>query len=82
MRLPEDRWRLASTFDGAADRYQRARTEYPVALYERLLDVTQLRPPSRLLEIGCATGKATLPLAQRGFRITALEPGVRSGRAE
>lgn len=75
MRFPEDRERLASTFDVAADRYQRARPEYPVALYERLLDVTQLRPPSRLLEIGCATGKATLPLADRGFRITALEPG-------
>jgi SAM-dependent methyltransferase len=28
-----------------------------------------------LLEIGCATGKATLPLAARGFRITCLELG-------
>lgn len=75
MRQPEDRDRLASTFDDAAHLYQRARPEYPAALYERLLAVTQLRPPSRVLEIGCATGKATLPLAQRGFNITALEPG-------
>lgn len=49
--------------------------EYPLVLYERLVAVTQMRPPSRLLKIGCATGKATLHLAQRGFRITALEPG-------
>ena len=28
------------------------------------------------MEVGCATGKATLPLAQRGFRITCLEPGA------
>ena len=29
-----------------------------------------------VLEVGCATGKATLPLARVGFRITALEPGA------
>jgi SAM-dependent methyltransferase len=27
------------------------------------------------LEVGCATGKATLPLARRGFRITGVETG-------
>jgi SAM-dependent methyltransferase len=72
---PADRERLAATFDDAAALYQRARPEYPPALYERLLEVTGLAPPSRLLEVGCATGKATLPLARLGFRITALEPG-------
>jgi SAM-dependent methyltransferase len=70
-----DRKRLGGTFDRAADLYQRARPEYPQALFERLLDVTQLRRGARLLEVGCATGKATLPLAQRGFRITCIEPG-------
>ncbi len=70
-----DRERLASTFDRAAGLYQRARPEYPVALYDHLLEVTALVSGSSLLEIGCATGKATLPLAQRGYRITCLEPG-------
>ena len=71
-----DRERLAATFDGAAPLYQRARPDYPPALYERLLEVTGLEPPASLLEVGCATGKATLPLARLGFRITALEPGA------
>lgn len=71
-----NRERLAATFDSAAALYQRARPEYPAALYERLLEVTRLRAPAPLLEIGCATGKATLPLARLGFRITALEPGA------
>jgi SAM-dependent methyltransferase len=66
---------LAATFDRAADRYQRARPEYPSALYDHLLAVTGLAPGARLLEVGCATGKATVPLAQRGFRITCIEPG-------
>ncbi len=71
-----DRERLAATFDSAAALYQRARPEYPPALYERLLEVTGIEPPAPLLEVGCATGKATLPLARLGFRITVLEPGA------
>jgi len=70
-----ERERLAATFDRAAALYQRARPEYPDELYDRLLEATGLVPGSRLLEVGCATGKATLPLAQRGFAITCLEPG-------
>ena len=72
----EDRERLAATFDGAARLYQHARPEYPGELYDHLLDVTRLPPGARLLEVGCATGKATLPLARRGFRITCVEPGA------
>lgn len=71
-----NRERLAATFDTAAALYHRARPEYPAALYERLLEVTGLHAPAALLEVGCATGKATLPLARLGFRITALEPGA------
>jgi SAM-dependent methyltransferase len=70
-----ERERLSTTFDQADKLYQRARPDYPPELYERLLDVTRLTPAARLLEIGCATGKATLPLARMGFRITCLEPG-------
>ncbi|HTD48948.1 MAG TPA: methyltransferase domain-containing protein [Acidimicrobiia bacterium] len=70
-----DRELLRRTFDRAADRYQRARPDYPVSLYEHLLAVTELRAGSQLLEIGCATGKATFPLAARGFRITGVEIG-------
>jgi SAM-dependent methyltransferase len=70
-----ERTRLASTFDQSAALYQRARPEYPPELYERLLEVTGLKPGAMALEIGCATGKATRPLAQRGFSITCLEPG-------
>ena len=70
-----DRQRLRQTFDRAADLYQRARPGYPAALIDRLLEVTKLGPGSRVLEVGCATGKATLSLAQRGLGITCVEPG-------
>jgi SAM-dependent methyltransferase len=67
---------LRETFDRASDLYQRVRPDYPADLSDRLLEVTQLRPEARLLEIGCATGKATLPLARLGFRITCIELGA------
>jgi SAM-dependent methyltransferase len=72
----DDRERLAATFEHAAAVYQRVRPDYPRDLYDRLLQVTRLSSGARLLEVGCATGKATLPLAQRGFRITCVEPGA------
>jgi len=75
VRDDADRVRLGATFEEAAALYQRARPEYPIELYERLLTVTGLAAGARLLEVGCATGKATVPLARRGFRITCLEPG-------
>jgi SAM-dependent methyltransferase len=75
MTSDADRELLRQTFDRASDLYQHARPDYPAALYERLVEVTELRAGSRLLEIGCATGKATLPLAARGFRITGVEIG-------
>ena len=71
-----ERERLRATFDSAADRYQRARPEYPAQLYADLASLTGLGPESVLLEVGCATGKATLPLARQGLRITALELGA------
>jgi SAM-dependent methyltransferase len=70
------RTHLRETFDQAADRYHRARPDYPAALFDELIAVTGLQPGDRLLEVGCATGKATLPLAERGFRITCIELGA------
>lgn len=67
---------LRETFDRAAESYHRARPDYPEALFEDLIALAGLRPGDRLLEVGCATGKATLPLARRGFRITCVELGA------
>jgi len=81
MTSDRSRDELGRTFDRAADVYQRARPEYPDELFDDLVAVPNLKPRDRLLEIGCATGKATLPLARRGFRIVALEPGPALAKA-
>jgi SAM-dependent methyltransferase len=76
VRSDAERERLRETFDQAAGIYHRVRPDYPEALYDDLIALAGLAPGDRLLEVGCATGKATLPLARRGFRITCIELGA------
>jgi SAM-dependent methyltransferase len=72
----EERLRLRKTFNQTADTYQRARPEYPAELFDTLIAAAGLAPGDRVLEVGCATGKATVPLASRGFQVTCIELGA------
>jgi len=74
--VPAERQTLRTTFDSAARTYQSARPDYPDELFADLVAVTGLAPSAHLLEVGCGSGKATVPLARRGFRITAVELGA------
>jgi SAM-dependent methyltransferase len=77
----EERKRLRQTFNGVAESYQRVRPDYPAGLFDDLVESAGLAPGYRLLEVGCATGKATLPLARRGFRVTCIELGAQLAAA-
>ncbi|WP_037077376.1 class I SAM-dependent methyltransferase [Pseudonocardia spinosispora] len=68
---------LRDTFDSVAAVYEAVRPDYPEQLFDTLVDAAGLSVGDRLVEIGCATGKATVPLARRGFRITGVEIGPR-----
>jgi SAM-dependent methyltransferase len=74
--MPGDRIQRRATFETAADSYHQSRPDYPDALYQELVSAAGLRPGDRLLEVGCGTGKATIPLARRGFRVTCVELGA------
>jgi SAM-dependent methyltransferase len=67
---------LRWTFDSAADLYDAARPSYPSELFDDLIELAGLEPGDRLLEIGCATGKATRSLLDRGFSIVCVEMGA------
>ncbi|MEN0130406.1 MAG: methyltransferase domain-containing protein [Brevundimonas sp.] len=75
MAPDSEREKLAATFDTAAATYANARPTYPDALFDDLVATTGIRPGAHLLEVGSGPGIATAPLADRGFRITCLEPG-------
>ena len=67
---------LRGTFDSAAELYDAARPSYPDRLFDDLVELAELERGARLLEIGCATGKATRPLLDRGFSIVCVERGA------
>jgi len=71
---------LRETFDSVAATYD-VRPGYPEQLFDDLISIAGLTPGARLLEIGCATGTATLPLLHRGFRMTCVELGPRLAEA-
>jgi len=67
---------LRAVFDEDAERYDRARPRYPDVLLDDLCELAQLDAGSRVIEIGCGTGQATVPLARRGMTIVAVELGA------
>jgi SAM-dependent methyltransferase len=67
--------RLRTTFDEDAGLYDRIRPGYPPQVFTDLAELAGVGPGCRLLEIGAGTGKATLPLARLGCRVTAVELG-------
>lgn len=66
---------LRSGFDWEAQDYQRTRPVCPPQLFGDLIRLAGLKAGDRVIEIGCGTGQATVPLAERGLAVTALELG-------
>ncbi len=66
---------LRTTFNQDAELYERARPRYPEQLFDDLVALCGLQSGADLLEIGCGTGQATVPMAKRGFRIVCVELG-------
>lgn len=62
-------------FNDAAIDYDKYRPSYPDEAITAMVDLSEVGPKSRLLEVGCGTGQATEPLAARGFEIDAVELG-------
>lgn len=76
----DSRERLRATFEEVPELYDRARPVYPDELFDDLVALARLGEQARILEIGCGTGQATLPLARRGFAITCVELGEQLAR--
>jgi SAM-dependent methyltransferase len=68
--------RRPDSFNEVAALYDAARPRYPDTILDDLVALTGIQPGDRVLEIGCGTGQITVPLADRGLCITALEPGA------
>lgn len=71
-----DREHLRTIFDEDALLYDQARPGYPEALFDDIVAFSGIEPDGQVLEIGCGTGQATLPMARRGYHIVGIELGA------
>jgi len=62
-------------YKGIAGIYEEIRPSYPERLIDDVIRKTNLKLDDNILEIGAGTGKATIQLAERGFKIDAIEIG-------
>ena len=69
--------RQRESFNAIAEDYDAARPGYPDALVDDVVALSNLPDDGFILEVGCGTAQATLPFAQRGSRVTALDLGAR-----
>lgn len=67
---------LKTTFNTAATLYEEVRPGYPEKLIQDVVDLSGLDDHSRILEIGCGTGKATQSFAERGYELVCLDIGA------
>ena len=63
-------------FDEDEELYDEMRPVYPEALIKDVLQLSEISQRGRILEIGCGTGQATIPFAQRGFSMLYLDVGA------
>ena len=67
---------LKTTFNTDAALYEEVRPEYPEKLVQDVIDLSGIDDHSRILEIGCGTGKATRSFAERGYELVCLDIGA------
>lgn len=65
----------ARSFDAWGPDYDRFRPGYPDELFDEIARRLELPPRPLVVDLGAGTGLATLAMARRGWRVTAVEPG-------
>jgi len=63
-------------FNEIAALYDKARPDYPDALFADICAAAQVAPGDPMLDVGCGSGQATMGFVRCGLAVTALDPGA------
>lgn len=66
-------------YSPVADAYNQVRPRYPQEIIQRAVEIAQLKPESKILELGCGPGNATVAFAKLGFLMVCIEPSHAAG---
>ena len=72
--MPDPELRL--TFNSVASLYDEVRPGYPDELIEDVITLSGISSDGKILEVGCGTGQATRPFAERGYGMLCLDIGA------
>ena len=63
-------------FDEIVINYDKVRWDYPQQMFEDIFEYSGLGKGKKAIEIGAGTGKATTPVLNAGYDVTAVELGA------
>ncbi|MSR86108.1 class I SAM-dependent methyltransferase [Candidatus Woesearchaeota archaeon] len=65
--------KLGQSYKKVGESYHIGRRDYPKKLIEDIIKISNLNKESLILDMGCGTGKSTIPFAKRGYRIIGID---------
>lgn len=63
-------------FSATVEDYHRYRPTYPAAFVDWVAETAAISPPARIVDVGCGTGIAARLFAERGYRVTGVDPNA------
>jgi SAM-dependent methyltransferase len=73
---PQDLELRKNWYSPVADAYNKVRPRYPQKIINGAMEVAQITPESKILELGCGPGNATMSFAPLGFSMVCIEPSA------
>jgi len=64
---------LRTAFGKVGSLYDKSRVTYPQQLIDDIIIYSKIKPNATILDVGCGSGQATLPFAERGYNTVGLD---------